>query len=194
MHTIIKSLIIFLCLGISGSLFAIEVKGVNIPDSATVIGPPDQKLVLNGTGIRTKFVFNIYIGALYLPQKTKDAKKVINDPVFKRISMYFLYDEISKKKMTDGWTDGFKDNLDDDTFKKLQPQIKQFNSFFPDIVKGNTVVIDFIPGKGSVVTINDRLQGTVAGEDFQKALLSIWFGKDPPNEALKKGMLNISDD
>ena len=175
-----------------GSLSAVEVKGVKIAEKVTQT-ESKQTLILNGTGMRSKFIFNIYIGALYLPQKTTDPKQVINSADAKRVAMHFLYDKVEKKKMTDGWSDGFSDALDKASMQSMQARIDQFNSFFPDMVEGDTVIIDFIPAQGTVVMINNNLKGTIAGADFQKALLTIWFGDSPPNEELKDGMLGIVD-
>jgi hypothetical protein len=33
--------------------------------------------------------------------------------------MHFLYDEVSKQKLTDGWWSGFKDNHDDSRLARL---------------------------------------------------------------------------
>ncbi|HRI17581.1 MAG TPA: chalcone isomerase family protein, partial [Burkholderiaceae bacterium] len=45
---------------------AAEVGGMKLDDKTTVGG---QELVLNGAGIRTKLMFKVYVGALYLPAK-----------------------------------------------------------------------------------------------------------------------------
>ena len=192
MHTMTKNLAFILILVFSTPLLAVEVKGIHVKEK---ISQPSTKqtLILNGTGIRTKFIFDIYVGALYLPQKSSDAQQIINSPEAKRISMHFLYDKIEKQKMTDGWSDAFADNISETELANLKEQIKQFNSYFPDIVKGDVVVIDFIPNSGASITINTHLKGTIAGDDFQKALLAIWFGDSPPNEDLKEGMLGIVD-
>ena len=42
---------------------ALEVEGVDIPETMAV---QDMQLRLNGAGIRSKFFFNLYVGALYL--------------------------------------------------------------------------------------------------------------------------------
>jgi hypothetical protein len=33
------------------------------------------------------------------------------------------------------------------------------------------------------------VKGTLAGDDFSRALLSIWLGASPPNPELKSGLL-----
>ena len=37
-------------------------------------------------------------------------------------------DEVSKEKLNDGWQDGFENNLDETTFKKLAPRLEKFKS------------------------------------------------------------------
>src|SRR5690554_7143853 len=53
---------------------ALTIKGVDVKDTMTL---ENQKLVLNGAGIRTKWFVEGYIAALYLNEKTSDAQAVI---------------------------------------------------------------------------------------------------------------------
>ena len=45
------------------------------------------------------------------------------------------------------------------------------------------------PGAGVQVSVNGAVKGTLKGDDFAKAFLSIWLGADPPNPEIKAGML-----
>lgn len=171
--------------------YGVEVKGINIADHVTQ-SESDQALILNGTGMRTKFFFDIYIGALYLSEKSSNANGIIGSTTPKRVAMHFLRDKIEKKKLTDGWNDALADAVGKEIVKTLKSKIDQFNSYFPDIVKGDTVVIDFIPNQGTVISINEQRKGIIPGDDFQRTLLSIWLGESPPNAALKEGMLGIA--
>mgnify|MGYP000500045574 CR=1 FL=1 len=90
-------------------------------------------------------------------------------------------------------SDAFADAVDESQLAALLDQIKQFNSYFPDIVEGDVVILDFVPNTGVSVTINKVLMGTVAGDNFQKALLAVYLGDSPPNDDLKDGMLGIVD-
>ena len=174
-----------LMLGLVTNANAVEVEGVQVADTANVSG---QTLVLNGAGVRTKFFFDIYIGALYLPSKTESAEAAINSKANKRVWMYFLYDEVSKDKLTHGWTKGFEKNSKAN-FEQLQARLNQFNSLFHDMKKGDTVTYDFNADATTTVIINDKQVGSIAGEDFQQALLSVWLGKKPADGDLKEAML-----
>jgi hypothetical protein len=39
------------------------------------------------------------------------------------------------------------------------------------------------------VCVNGAVKGTIAGDDFARALFAIWLGARPPNAELKTGLL-----
>ncbi len=70
-----------LLLWASCSASALEVESVRLSDNVQV---GSQTLVLNGAGVRTKWFFKVYVGALYLPQKQKAADVVIAEEQVQR--------------------------------------------------------------------------------------------------------------
>jgi hypothetical protein len=103
--------------------------------------------------------------------------------------MHFVYDEVSSEKLVDAWNEGFEENLAEDALKKLQPQINKFNAMFPAVKAGDVIYLDYVPGSGTLVTINGESKGQIAGRDFNNALLDIWLGEEPADKGLKKAML-----
>ncbi len=161
-------------------------KGVNFPDYL-IIG--SQKCELNGVGVRKKFFIEVYYGALYLPYKSHDATKIIQDDVPKAVIMHVVYKKIDSKKWVDGWKEAFEEYLKRGT-GSLKSRIDKFIGFFDeDVVKGGEVRISYDPGKGTEVEINGKVKGTVEGSDFMKALWSVWLGDNPVSKSLKEGML-----
>lgn len=146
-------------------------------------------LQLNGAGMRRKFLFDIYVGALYLPQPAHDMTSISNQPGPKRVAMHFVMPKVDAEKLVNAWNDGFSKNLSSEELRNLRPRIANFNGLFPAVHKGDRVDIDYIPGLGTQVWINDSLRGKVAGEDFFRALLRIWLGEHPADARLKKAML-----
>lgn len=165
---------------------ALEVAGVAVPETAIVSG---QKLVLNGAGVRKKFVIKIYVGALYLPQKVTSADDAIGRPGPKRVTMSFLYKKVEAKSLTDGWDDGFRKNHTEAQMRTLEDRLARFNSFFTDVKRGDLITLDYVPGNGTQVDINGDVKGSVAGDDFSRALLKVWLGDRPADSGLKKAML-----
>ena len=173
---------------ITSSAYARDIKGVSLPESVQ-LDATTPALVLNGAGVRSKFVFSIYVGALYLSDKATSADAVLQQPGARRVSMHILYDEISKEKLVDGWNDGFRNNSTEQEFNAVRERLASFNEFFQTVVKGDVIVMDYLPGVGTRVHINDQLKGTIPGADFQRALLKVWLGNEPADDSLKQAML-----
>lgn len=183
-----RLLYVLLGLSIAVPAMAVEVAGVQIAEH---VGGADgrQALTLNGAGIRSKFFVKVYVGALYLPEKTNDVATILAMPGAKRVSMHVLYDEISKQKLTGGWTDGFRDNHEQAVFDALKPRVRTFNALFDTVKKGDVILMDFSAGGATHVTINGNNKGSVGGADFQRALLKVWLGEEPADADLKEAML-----
>jgi hypothetical protein len=179
-------IVVALALLTSAIAFAREVAGVPLPETITLGAKP---LVLNGTGIRSKFFIKVYIGALYLPARSRDAGAVMrsNGPV--AMHMYFLHSEISKERLVDAWNDGFNANLDADEHARLGPRIERFNEMFQTVHKGDVVRLDYLPNAGTTVSIGNEKRGVIEGADFMQAWLRIWLGKRPVDADLKRELL-----
>ncbi len=187
MRKLTTSLLLGLCI-VNVQLFAAEIKGVTVTETVS-IPTVDKKLVLNGAGIRKKFFVSVYIGALYLVEKSNSAEKIVAMEQPKRVMMHFLYDKVEAKKLHDAWREGFQDNVSESDFNKLQERLEKFNSYFGDAVKGDEVTLDYLPGTGTRVSVNSEVKGTILGADFNRALLKVWLGERPVTSGLKKAML-----
>ena len=185
--------IMFCTVIFSVSVNAGQIDDVSLPDAVTLEGT-SVPLQLNGMGYRTKFIFNIYVGALYTESKvnSRDAVQALTGP--KRIVMHMVYDEVSHKKMASAWNDGFEDNNTDEQLEKLQSRLKVFISYFPDLKEGNVILLDYIPAAGTHVTIDGEERGVIEGADFYTALVDVWLGEEPADEDLKDAMLGLDDD
>ena len=171
----------------STPVHALEVEGVNIPGN--ISQDNGQTLMLNGAGIRSKFFFSIYVGALYLAEKQHKVSDILSATSPNRISMNFLYDEVSKEKLTSAWNDGFTENNNKEEMQKLKDRLSTFNNLFKTVVKGDVIVLDYTPDTGTLVSINNEKQGIIPGSDFNRALLKVWLGEEPADSDLKEAML-----
>lgn len=161
---------------------------VTLPNRVRVGG---EVLTLNGTGLREKFWVNVYVGALYLPEETNLAAEVIHGPGPSRVALHFVRD-VSVEKMRSALNDGFDNNLDESEAEAMADRIEAFKQLFEPPQEGDVITIDYVPGRGTVVTYNDEERGVVEGEDFKRAVLGIFFGEEPADEDLRDGMLGDS--
>ena len=171
---------------VSAVTVAKTVEGVNLPDTVSV---GDKTLVLNGAGVREKFFFDIYVAALYLPARNKDAGAILDADQPWRMRMNFLYSEVDREKLDKGWEEGFEANVAPDKLPALRDRLKQFEAMFVTLHKGDEVVMDYLPGSGVHVTVKGVDKGVVPGADFAKALLSVWIGPEPVTSSVKKRLL-----
>lgn len=181
-------LALYLLTFISVTIQAREIAGIDIPE---VVSHSDQstKLLLNGTGVRSKFIFDVYIGALYLEKTVTTPERVFTLHGEKRVSMHFLYKEVEKEKLINGWNEGFKNNLSDKEFNDIKPRLTAFNNLFITVKKGDIINLNLIPTTGTTVVINNKTMGTIEGDDFYIALLKVWLGNEPVDSNLKSAML-----
>lgn len=159
-------------------------EGVAMPDQVSVGG---KSLELNGLGLRTATFLKVkvYVIGLYLETKSGDSDAIIDSAETKRIEMQFVRD-VDAKEIRDGWSEGFAHNYPSSS--ALQKEIASFNDGMRDMKSGGRIVLDLV-GNDVDVMVDGKKTASVAGREFQKAVLSIWLGRHPPNEALKKGLL-----
>jgi len=166
--------------------WGMEVEGVMVADTAQLEG---QDLRLNGAGVRTKFFFNIYVGALYTSKQASTFQDVIADTHPKRVTMTFMYKEVERDKLVEGWVAGFKKNQSQSGFEALHQRLEKFNAWFVDGHEGDMLSFDFVSDGKTVVQMNEQSLGVIEGADFQQALLAVWLGNKPADKDLKKAML-----
>lgn len=177
-HLILSAALIFATPALAASL-----SSVTLPDTATVGG---QTVVLNGLGLREKYFIDVYVGGLYLPAKTTDASRAISDDVPKRIVMAFIYNKVTKDQLCETYYEGLAKQAD---ASALKPKYDTLCGYLQDVVSGDQVALDYVPGTGTTVTVKGSPAGTITGADFMRSLWGVYLGAAPPTEKLKRGML-----
>lgn len=164
---------------------AATLAGVTVPDKTEAGG---QSLILNGLGLRTKFFIKVYVGALYLPARERDAARVLAADAPRRMEMHFLY-SVKAAQMCDAWNDGLKDNTPGAP-AEVRQGFKTLCSWMEPIPSGQTLTLTYLPGQGTVIEVNGKTKGTLPGKPTADALLACWIGPNPdPGTDFKKAVL-----
>jgi len=186
MKTYIKSIfaIVVILMSLNSSLSAVQIDDVIIDDSYS-------DLSLNGAGMRSKWFLDLYIGALYLENKSSDANQIINSDKKMDIKLHIISSLISGEKLISATHEGFV-KATNDNIKPIKTEIEQFLSVFKGEVKENDVY-DFLylPNEGVEVYKNNQYQTTIKSFDFKQALYKIWLGENPAQDSLKEAMLGL---
>lgn len=188
MNKINHNMIAALLFSTSGLAMSAEVSGVKVDDKASVGG---QELVLNGAGMRQRLVFNVYVGALYVPQKTSIPAEVTAKNQPRRMSL-LLQRDVSADMLLEALRAGLADNNSQAQLDAIKPQVEQFATIFKSVGEaksGQVIHIDYTPSEGTRILLDGEAKGTISGEPFNKALFNTWLGDRPVQESLKKALL-----
>ena len=167
---------------------ALRIHSVRVPETVTLHG---VKLGLNGAGVRNYtliFSFGVYVGALYLEHPTHQASHALAEKGPDRIAMYFLRG-VSRSELRSAWRKGFRRNNSNSVQSRLAHEIASFIAVWKPLHDHDRVFLDYVPGSGTVVSVNGRPIGHFPGKRFHEALLRIWLGPRPPTHDLKHRML-----
>lgn len=167
----------------------IDLAGVKVEDHATVNG---TKLQLNGAGVRYKFV-KVYVGSLYTTKKVSSLEELLAAPGPKRLHMTFLR-EMDSAPLGKLFTRGVEDNVAKANLSKLVPSIIRMGDIFSatkSFSPGESILLDWIPGTGLVISVKGKQWGEAFKEpEFFAAMMAIWFGPNPGDWKLKDAMLD----
>ncbi|MGE5669621.1 MAG: chalcone isomerase family protein [Betaproteobacteria bacterium] len=163
-----------------------ECKGVNFPDQVQVDG---SSLTLNGLGLRqaTAFKVNVYVAALYVAKPSSDPNALLGSNATTELILQFVRN-VGAEDLRKGWSEGFEKNAKDQ-LPALKERIAELNGWMTDVKSGERLTFIGKPGAGVQVEVKGVVKGTIRGDDFARAFLSIWLGANPPNPEIKVGLL-----
>jgi long-chain acyl-CoA synthetase len=170
----------------ASAALAIEVAGVKVDDKASVGG---QELVLNGAGVRTRAIFKVYVGSLYLPEKATTLDAVLARAP-RRVQLNLLRN-LSADQLVDALVEGLKENntaAELEAVKAQTDELVRIMKSFGEVKEGSVVTLDYADGSTRIGQ-DGATRGAVAGEAFNRALLRIWLGEHPVQADLRRAML-----
>lgn len=170
-----------------------EMAGIKIKEVIR-LSPESDPILLNGASSKKRAAHTIYVGGLYLQNKSHNLDDIIADNGPKRILLYCKTSSISPKTFINSFAQGLAINNSPEVIKALDLEIQRFQSVWREnpIKQGDEIWIDYVPGEGTRVSINGDVKQTIRGNDFYNAFLRAWLGKYPVNKKLKDAMLDTA--
>jgi hypothetical protein len=129
-----------------------------------------------------------YVGGLYLPEDVPSDAALSSVP--KRLEVEYFH-AIKGEDFGPATRKMIAKNVDDQTYRRLQPKIDLHTKMYEDVKPGDRYSLTYIPGRGTELALNGESKGTVEGSEFAAALFSIWLGKRPIDESFKKQILDL---
>ena len=179
----------------SAAAFALDVDGAHFAEVARVT-PEGPELVLNGAGDRTVLLFKIYALGLYLPQRRGTMSEVLALKGPKRLLMV-MRRELTGRQIHDYLIKRLADQAQASEMSVLKTRMEDLDRIIDAvgvIRKDGTVALDWVPGKGTVIRVNDVARGEpIAGEDFYHAFLRLWLSDRAKSLLLRDALLGRGD-
>jgi Chalcone isomerase-like len=183
-----KYLIVLLTmLALSHAGVALEIQGVTVAPQVQVAG---NSLQLNGAGLRTfnllMVPIRIYVAAFYTPAALRTAEAVMASSGPMQFDFTFLR-AVGQSDVTKAWSSQFAQSVNY-TYPGYERDRDAFIAMFGPLSSGGVEQVRFV-GTNTVVFDQGAKKGIIPGRDFQKAFLSLWFGKNPVAPDLKASLL-----
>ncbi|KGD89326.1 membrane protein [Achromobacter sp. RTa] len=182
------SLVLAACLaGGSAQAADVEIAGVSVPAALSSGG---QELVLNGAGVRTKFIVKVYVAALYATEKSSVAAALIDSDKPRRVRLMLLRD-VDSKSLDGALQEGLRDNTPAQELTALKAPADRLSALMAEIGavrEGDVVDLDF-DARGVSITDNGKPRGRIDSPAFARALLRVWLGDKPAQASLKNALL-----
>jgi Chalcone isomerase-like len=167
----------------------VVLEGVKYERTAQIGNVPLQ---LQGAGIRYKVFFKVYTAGLYLTTKAGTTEAVLAAPGPKRMHIVMLRD-IDANELGKLFTKGMEQNSPREEFSKSINGVLRMSDLFSakkKLAKGEYFTVDWLPGSGTVVTVDGGAPTEPIKEpEFFNALMKIWLGNSPADWQLKDALL-----
>lgn len=171
---------------------AARIEGMSFDDQVRLAG---TDLVLNGVGLRSVAWLKGFAAGLYLPVKASAPAQALAQPGPKRLQMKMILD-VETKEFIKAFDKSLSRNNTEAERAGLKDRVGQFNRNLEQIGvirKGDVVNLDFIPGKGLILSVNGTPRGRpVEGVDLYASLLKVFIGDRPVDPKLKAGLLGAA--
>ena len=153
-----------------------------------------RKVQLNGAGTRYKAVFQVYRAALYTEKPVQQYGDLAGAAEAKRIHLVMMR-EVNANELGGMFVRGIQENIDKAESARLMPAMLRMSALFNEYKRlepGDSVTLDWVPGKGTVVSVRGVPTAEPIPEaQFYHALAGIWLGATPADWKLRDAMLGV---
>ena len=174
-----------------------SLEGVDLAPTVTAYG---QKLVLNGSAVRKRGYFKADVTALYLPEKMSSPDAIYKLDGVRRIQLNILR-RFTSSTITRIFLADFKEAATEEEFKRLIGPIGQIGAAYAnvkEVVKGDVVNLDWVPGRGWLATHNGKSLNEVDGKPLvikdelaYQIYMRMYIGQGAPAD-LRNGLLGLT--
>lgn len=174
----------FVMLPITAS--AAECKGVEFPETATLDG---HKLVLHGMGLRSAALgIKVFVAALYVPEKTTNAKTLMDLKKPKKLVLTFMRDVSTKQVVK-----AYRQNLDaapDSIREDITEDYERIIAHAKGVKKGQQNIFAYTPEDGLKLYTAGKHLVTITNPVTIEYFLGFYMGPRPRFQSMRDAIVN----
>ncbi len=140
----------------------------------------------NAALLRYKVFFRGYVVGLYLSEGADPGSALGEVP--KRLEFQYFW-EIPGQAFGKAGEEILARNVDAPTLASLRDRLDRIRRAYRDVKPGDRYALTYRPGSGTELSYNGTPLLVVEGDDFASAYFSIWLGRNPIDEGLKRELL-----
>ena len=153
-------------------------------------------LKMNGIASYQELNKEYYVGALFLEEPLKTVEEISAYNKRKQMKLLVTAARWSVRLWQQQWQNNIAINnkiISNDP--KLQQDLAFFTSFLKGkLIKGDELVIDFVPGVGTRIKLNNYPVIKTSDDKIFTYLLNTWIGNLPPSREFKSRILSLTLD
>lgn len=145
-------------------------------------------LVLKNQAVLVYLWADVYAAALYAPANL-GAKQAWEQQKDLRLTLYYFRD-LDRGDVIKAATTALERQQTAATLTRLKPELDQLHARFRDIRSGDRYALDFRPGRGLNLEINDQVVFSSRNDELAKVYLGIWLAPKGLSDSLRNALLN----
>ena len=159
-------------------------------DDTVVLG--QHKLQLNGLGLRGVAWLKAFVAGLYVTTPSRDAAALLAETGPRRLRLKIML-QAPSNELTKSLLRRVKRHETPEVQARLADRLALFAQQLDglgQLMPGDVVDMDYVPGKGLVLSRNGKAAGKpVVGDDLYRAVLQIFVGEHAIDPRMKQGLL-----
>ncbi|MFT0475981.1 chalcone isomerase family protein [Pseudomonas antarctica] len=147
-----------------------------------------QELARKNQAVLEYLWADVYAAALYAPADIS-AKQAWDQQKRLRLTLYYFRD-IDRNDVIKAALTTLKRQQSRATLARLKPELNQLHANIHNIRSGDRYALDFHPGRGLSLEINEQVVFSSGDDELAKAYLGIWLAPKGLSDSLRKSLLN----
>lgn len=166
-----------------------------LPASLTVnYGGQSWNLKALGSGLRKKYIFKVYVAALYADSGADfgpDPAAFVNSTDIPKRMVLVLKRDLDAKKIAEAISEGFIHNVwKEKPEPGLKKELDNFIAFFGGELKSDqTIELTYLPGVGLLTSVSGQAKPIVTEPRLARDIWGIWLGDRPISESLREELV-----